>query len=251
MSESSSQVTMTTGDVAPALAQYRWVMAIVTASAIAWIGYNYPPYAWRIPDDMIHIGALSPADDQARLKVVESHNMWMNTLLKFGLAGAGMGLAGFFLNGFSALRYLQNAILTLLSGIAAGCLAGVSGLLLRQYLNLDRPIPMISEQMRPLFADALVFMVASTLLLLPIAVLLLLQPDPQTKHKAGSIPLAGILAGIFVPFLVALIASHTSTSVFPPSGLVLTILWFSTMCLLSLILLALTGKRPANKAARS
>lgn len=230
----------------------QWVLGIVVALSIAWIGYSFPPVSWRIPDDMLHIGALSPPDDQARLKVVENNNLWMNTLVKFTLAGAGIGLAGFFIIGRRDGRYLPVALATLAAGVVAGCLSGVLGLLFRQYLDTVHPLPLVSDENRSLVIDTLVFIVNCMLLLLPLALLLRLQPDRESKHKSGSILLAGFIAGAIVPFTTALTSTlfttHTSTSVYPPRGAELTVMWFGAMAVIP-ILFIIFSKPKSPKVA--
>lgn len=233
------QATSTEASRGPTNFAARWVLGIVVALSIAWLGYSFPPAAWRIPDDMLHIGALSPPDDLARLKAVENHNLWMNTLVKFTLAGAGIGLAGFFLTGRRDGRYLPVALATLATGVVAGCLSGVLGLLFRQYLDTVHPLPLVSDENRSLVIDTLVFIVNCTLLVLPLALLLRLQPDRESKQRSGSILLAGFLAGAIVPFMTALTSTlfttQTSTSVYPPRGAELTVMWFGAMAVIPIL----------------
>lgn len=222
----------------------KWAIALGVASLIAWIGYNYPPIHWRIPDDMTHIGALSPPEDQAKLRAVELANRWKNTLLKFSLAGAGIGLAGLLLYATSLAKNVKPVVVTLIVGLLAGAASGAISLVVRVYLDEDHPLPLISDQMRPLFADSVVFGVASMILLIPISVLLMMNQSPDLRQKAKAVPLAGLLTGILVPMSAAMVLSaHSSTSFFPPRGTDLTLIWFVVLGGLTLLLLSMVDKK--------
>lgn len=218
--------------------------AILVASLLGWLGYSYPPVAWHVPDSMLHIGALSSASDQAKLAAVEKANLWKNTILKFTLAGLGIGLCGLVLHARALGHRWLTGLLTLVSGPLSGAMAGVIGLMIRQYLDRDYPIPLINDASRPLFADIVVFSVISAFLMAPIAVLLLCQPVKTDRHKAFAVLLAGVLTGLVVPLLGALMLSgYTNTSIFPPAGTGLTAIWFATMALITLVFVVFMGSK--------
>ena len=224
----------------------RWIVAILSVGIIAWFGFSFPPKVWRVPDELLHIGALSPKTDQDKLAAVNNANLWKNTLLKFGIAGSALGLIGFFLlgearNGFGA------AITSFICGVVAGLAAGTIGLLVRRYLNLDHPIPLISEQSRPLFCDTVVFAILSVLLLLPISVQLRFQADNSDRSKAFSLPFVGLVTGLLVPVTSAIILhGYTNTSQFPPAPADLTAIWFAVLTLLTVILVVFMAKKPGS-----
>ncbi len=225
----------------------RWIVAILATGIIAWFGFSFPPKVWRVPDELLHIGALSPKADQDKLAAVNNANLWKNTLLKFGIAGSALGLIGFFLlgearNGFGA------AITSFICGVVAGLAAGTIGLLVRRYLNLDHPIPLISEQSRPLFCDTVVFAILSVLLLIPISVQLRFQADNSDRSKAFSLPVVGLVTGVLVPVISAISAiilhGYTNTSQFPPAPADLTAIWFAVLTALTLKLVVFMAKKP-------
>lgn len=226
-----------------------WAIALGVASLFAWIGYNYPPIHWRIPDDMTHIGALSPPEDQARLRAVEEANRWKNTLLKFSLAGAGIGLAGALLYASSIAKNVKPVVATFISGLLAGAAAGAIGLVVRIYLDKDHPLPLVSDEMRPLFADSVVFCIASIVLLVPVSVLLMMHRSPDLRQKAKAVPLAGLLTGMLVPMSAAMVLSaHSSTSFYPPRGGDLTFIWFVVLGAVTLLLLSMADRK--NRSAQ-
>lgn len=221
----------------------RLIVAILVACVAGWVGFSFPPKTWNIPDDMIHIGALSPAKDQERLAAVELANLWKNSILKFSLAGLGVGLCGFV---FQGGRNIGVSIATLIGGGLFGAAAGAIGLVVRRYLNQGHPIPLISESSRPLFCDSVVFVIISALLVCPVALLLILQSNRELRQKALSAPLAGVLTGLFVPFLGALVLpTYSTTSSYPPSGISLTILWFAALAAITLGLCVFMGGKKA------
>ena len=225
------------------LSRGRWIVAILATSIIAWLGFSFPPKVWRVPDELANVGALSPKADQDKLAVVNNENMWMNTTLKFGLAGSAFGLIGFFLLG-DARNGIGAAVTSLICGVIAGLAAGAIGLFSRRYLDLDHPIPMISEQARPLFCDMVVFAMLSVILLIPISIQLLFQASSSERGKAYSLPAAGILTGILVPVSGAMVLpGHTNTSQFPPAPAGLTAIWFAALAVLTLILVVFMGSR--------
>ncbi len=226
----------------------RWIVAILATGIIAWFGFSFPPKVWRIPDELANVGALSPKADQDKLAAVNNANLWKNTLLKFGIAGSALGLIGFFLigearNGFGA------AITSFICGVVAGLAAGTIGLLTRRYLNLDHPIPLISEQSRPLFCDTVVYGILSVLLLLPISVQLLFQADHSDRNKAYTLPFVGLLTGLLVPVSSAIVLhGYTNTSQFPPTSVDLTAIWFAIFTILTLALVIFMVKKPETNA---
>ncbi len=243
-SEGSNLDTVSTPMVP--LSKGRWIVAILATGIIAWLGFSFPPKVWRIPDELASVGALSPKADQDKLAVVNNENMWKNTLLKFGLAGSALGLIGFFLLG-DARNGIGAAVTSLICGVIVGLAAGAIGLLSRRYLDLDHPIPMISEQARPLFCDMVVFAILSVILLIPISIQLLFQASSSERGKAYSLPAAGILTGILVPVSGAMVLpGYTNTSVFPPAPAGLTAIWFAVLALLTSILVVFMGKRTSS-----
>jgi len=219
-------------------------VAIGLACALAWAGYSFPPKTWRIPDDMTNIGALSPKADQDRLAMTVNSNLWNNTLLKFSLAGFGLGTAGLIFASRNFRKYGAMAVVTLLSGLAGGAAAGSIGLIVRKFLDLEYPLPFIGDASRPLVCDSAVFVIISTLLLIPIFILIFFQGTGKDRNKAFSIPLAGWLTGLLVAFLAAtILPASTSTSIYPPAGRDLTLVWFATLALVTLILCVYRGSK--------
>jgi len=229
----------------------RWIVAILATGIIAWYGFSFPPKVWRVPDELSSVGALSPKADQDKLAAVNNENLWKNTLLKFGIAGSAFGLIGFFLLG-SARNGFGAAITSLLSGVVAGLATGTLGLLTRLYLNLDHPIPLISEQSRPLFCDMVVYAILGVGLLVPIVIQLCFQADSAERSKAYSVPLAGILSGLLVPIASALVLhGYTNTSTFPPESADLAALWLGALSVFALATIVFTGKRTKTIGAAS
>jgi hypothetical protein len=221
-----------------------WTIAVIIACGLAWVGYTFPPKQWVIPDDMSHIGALSSEADKARLAAVVNSNLWNNTFLKFSLAGLGIGTAGVVLCIPKIGKKWPMALGMLICGVASGLLAGSIGLIVRQYLDLDHPIPLISQEARPLFCDSVVFSVLSILLLLPVSLYLILQPAKSDRHKATSVPLAGLITGLVVPFTGALfLPSTVTTGLYPPRDWQVTVLWFATLAVTTLIVCVFMGSR--------
>ncbi len=104
-----------------------WAITLIVASLLSWFAYTHPPKTWRVPDSMANIGPLSPAPEQAKLAANQNSNLWNNTLLKFSLAGLGMGVCGFVLFSNRLGTHLPAALWTLISGMLAGLAAGAWG----------------------------------------------------------------------------------------------------------------------------
>ncbi|MEZ6133687.1 MAG: hypothetical protein R3C53_02135 [Pirellulaceae bacterium] len=222
-----------------------WATAILIAGLLGWLGYSFPPKTWRIPDSMANIGPLSPPAEQAKLAAKEYENLWKNTLLKFGLAGAGIGLVGIFVNRGSNWG---STIVTLLCGAVAGLAAGSLGLMLRRHLDLDHPLPLISAEMRPLVADSAVFALVSVLLLVPVAVFIAMRPDKSERHKAAPSILAGVLTGLLVPVSGAFLFPEANLSRYPLDQLVVTAFWFAALALFTVLLFVFSSpKKPKTQ----
>jgi hypothetical protein len=225
----------------------RWVLAISMVGLLAWLGFTYPPKHWSIPDELASVGALSPKKDIDKLNAVMDANAWKNSLMKFGVAGSLIGLVGFFLLGKSC-GTISSGIAALVAGVLFGLAAGAVGLVTRRYLNLDHPIPLISQESRPLVCDVIVFSIVSILLVMPIFLWLILHREPTVRMKAFSIPLAGLLAGIAVPVVGAILLSgHTNTSSFPSNSVGLNLLWFA--CLSIFLIVVFSGHKRKDPTA--
>ena len=221
----------------------RWVIAIFIVGLLTWLCFTYPPVHWRIPDELAGVGALSPREDIEKLEAAKDANAWKNSLMKFGVAGSIIGFVGFFLLGRSG-GTIGSGIVTLISGVLFGLAAGAIGLVTRRYLDLDHPIPFISHDARPLFCDIVVFSIVSVLLLMPICVWLTIQSESVIRMKAIPLPLAGILAGITVPFTGAIFLPRiVNTSVFPSSSVSLNLLWFTCLFVFTLIAVLFSGRK--------
>ena len=225
----------------------RWVLAISMVGLMAWLGFTYPPKHWRIPDELADVSAMSPKEELAKLYAVMNVNVWKNSLMKFGVAGSLIGLVGFFLLGKSG-GTIGSGLVALVAGVLFGLAAGAVGLVTRRYLDLEYPIPLISQESRPLLCDMIVFSIVNILLVMPIFLWLILHREPTVRRRAFSVPLAGLLAGIAVPVVGAvLLPGHTNTSFFPSNSVGLNVIWFA--CLSVFVIVVFSGhKRKAPTA---
>lgn len=232
-------------DVAPR-SWTAWAVPIFVPILIGWVLYSFPPTSWKVPDRLSNVGALSPQSEQDELAAVENAILWKNSLFMFGLAGLSIGLAGFLFHGSSATKHLVQVIAVLCCGAASGLVAATLGILLRQYFDQGFPIPLIGAASRPLFCDGAVLTLISILLLLPIALLLCMQPSKEEKQKGFAVPLAGLLAGVLSPIVCSIVSPNTSTSIFPPYGFAFTISWFVLMALMTTLVVAFMGQKEAK-----
>ncbi|RMF38346.1 MAG: hypothetical protein D6753_15940 [Planctomycetota bacterium] len=205
----------------------QWWMAIAIAGAISWALYSFPAYTWRVPDRLSDVSAMSPQAEQDELAAVELANLWKNTLFRFTFAGLGWGTIGFCLLGRRATKHWTTALGPLIVGIICGALAGVVGLQVRQYFNLGHPIPLISDENRPLVADSLVMAVTSAILLLPVSFVIGFQSATRRVGAVWAPPLAGVLTGFVAPLVIGIAFAAENTSIFPPQSLTITIVWYA------------------------
>jgi hypothetical protein len=225
----------------------RWVIAISMVGLMAWLGFTYPPKYWRIPDELADVSAMSPKEDIAKLKAVTNETVWKNSLMKFGVAGSLIGLVGFFLLGKSG-GTIGSGITALVAGVLFGLAAGAVGLVTRRYLDLEYPIPLISQESRPLFCDAIVFSIVNILLVMPIFLWLIFHREPTVRMRAFSVPLAALLAGIAVPVAGAIfLPGYTNTSYFPSNSIGLNSLWFA--CLAVSVIVVFSGHKRKDPTA--
>jgi hypothetical protein len=227
----------------------RWALAISLVGLLAWYGFTYPPKYWTVPDELADVGALSPKEDIAKLNAAMNANAWKNSLMKCGIAGSLIGLVGFALLGNPG-GTIGSGIVVLVSGVLFGIAAGAVGLVTRRYLDLEYPIPLISDETRPLLCDMISFSIVSILLVMPIFLWLILHRESTVRMKAFSVPLAGLLAGIVVPVAGAMILpGNTNTSSFPSTSVPLNLVWF--VCLSVFVILTFFGLKRKNPTALS
>lgn len=225
----------------------RWVLAISLVGLLAWYGFTYPPKYWTVPDELADVGALSPKEDIAKLNAAMNANAWKNSLMKYGIAGSLIGLVGFVLLGKPG-GTIGSGIVVLVAGVLFGLAAGAVGLVTRRYLDLEYPIPLISDETRPLLCDMTLFSIVSILLVMPIFLWLILHRESAVRMKAFSAPLAGLLAGIVVPVVGAIVLpGNTNTSSFPFASVTLNLLWF--LCLSVFVILAFFGLKRKDSTA--
>jgi uncharacterized membrane protein YeaQ/YmgE (transglycosylase-associated protein family) len=234
---------------AEAKSKVHLAVAIIVGCIFGWLAYSYPPKTWRIPEELAHVNAMSSAADLAKLAIVEKSNLWNNSMLKFTMAGLGVALSAFVLNG---ARNIGGSLSTIFAGAVGGLLAGVVGLVVRQYLDREYPIPLIPQSSRPLFCDTVVFCIISLFLIAPVALLMKTQRNPNDQKRASSVLFGGILTGLLVPFVGALVLpASASTSQYPPVGVGLTVLWFVSLAILTVALAVFREAKvvqPANDA---
>ena len=199
---------------------------------------------WVLSEESLNVSTMSPQPVLDKVRAEELTMLFNNTLLRFVVTGGAIGLCGLVAYLVRTGRSFVPVVASLIAGLVGGALAGVIGLAARNYFDKNQPIPMISQEMRPLFADMVVFASASLCLTLPIAVMLALQSSRPARQKAAAVPLAALLVGAIVPIATAIVlSSYTASDVFPPVKIDLTILWFATLAGVTAVLVALAGDR--------
>ena len=171
---------------------------------------------------------------------------WQNGLIKLGFVGLCFGAAALCAPCTSAGRRLVIVTVGLLSGLGCGLLAFALGTYLRRYFNTDVPLPLVNADTRLLVTDSAVYMLTSSLMVVPMSLVMLLSNAKSRVSKAVSILLAGVVAGLVVPSCASVIAPSAQTNAFPPVGPVLTMIWLATLAGLVLAFTSITGSRPAK-----
>jgi hypothetical protein len=220
-----------------------FAFAMVIAIVAGVLAYSYPPMVWKIPDDLINVGPLSSAKDQARLAEVTESNLWRNTLMKFSMAGLGIGTCGLVLHLSQIAKRIPVILVVLIVGLLSGFLAGAVGLYVRKFLNTDPAIPLLPESSRGLFSDIAVFLVLNVLLIVPVLVLLRLQKDSLDRTRGNAMLLAGLLSALLTTMVGAMMV-HVSTSEFPPFNMFFIIAWFAAIGLSAILIFTFTGHKP-------
>ena len=234
----------------PSFATGPWIVSIVLSFALGMVAYKFSPDVWDLPERLQNVPTMSPQSVLDEIRDVERVNLWYETTLRFALVGTAIGLCGLILHLRELGRSMLQVLVPLLSGGICGALAGMAALGAREYFDTGKAIPLVSEEMRAIFGDIVVFATASLLLTLPIAVLLGLQRTQAARKKAPVVPLAGFLTGVIIPIAaVGVLSSHTKTDVFPPLSFDLVILWFVTLTALTVLFVVFSGDRkPRVKA---
>ncbi len=226
-----------------------WVIAMLISGLVAWVGYTYPPVTWRVPDQYADVGPLSSQEEQAEVAAIENANHWKNSILKFSIAGLGLGVFAL----VHDIRHLGKrwwaVLVTLMAGLLGGLLAAVVGMVVRRYFNQGYSIPLIGESIRPLVCDSLVLSIVSLLLVVPVSVFLCIQPVRSVRQKATVVPLAGVLTGVLVPVLASMVFPAAATNLFPPSGIGFTALWFVVLVGVTLTVVLFAGDKRTKRAA--
>jgi hypothetical protein len=231
----------------------RWFAALAAAGCVAWLLTNLVPIRMDIPAELQLVDMYSPREKQEERARYEADVYWKNTLVELSLLGLVIGIGAAAGIGRQA-RHPRNAmVFSAIGGVIFGVIAAFSGMGLRQWFNLDYPLPLVESlagsEARPLIRDTVMFMWTGVLLSLPAAVALSQHRVPAVRQKAGSVPLAGLLAGMALPILVSLVAVGLKTNEFPPRGLMLSALWLGLLVGLIAIIPTLVGGKRVKPVA--
>jgi hypothetical protein len=220
-----------------------FAVAMIIAVVAGVLAYNYPPMVWKIPEDLVNVGPLSSAEDQARLAVATESNLWRNSLIKFAMAGLGIGTCGLVLHLSQIAKRIPVVLVVLIVGLLSGLLAGAVGLYVRKFLNTDPAIPLLPESSRGLFSDIAVFLILNVFLLMPVLVLLRLQKDALDRTRGNAMLLAGLLSAL-VTIMIGAMMVNVTTSEFPPFNQFFIIAWFVAIGLSAILIFTFTGHKP-------
>jgi hypothetical protein len=243
---SDSSIDRSTDPVAVRKSQLAF--AVVVAGVLGWLAYTWAPTVWTLSEELQNFGPLPSVSEQDQVHAAEHLNLWKNSSLRFALTGLAIAASSLVFYGSRIGRHLPAIATVLICGLAFGAIAGGVGLPIRNYLDRN-PIPVVSEEARPLFADGLMFALLSVHLLLPIAILLWLQPARTDRQRGWAVPFAGLLTGILLPVASALmLSSYVKTDDYPPGRTELTVLWFTMMTLMTLLVVTSTGARKRSTA---
>ena len=211
-----------TGESHPvSISKLKWLICLLIAGCGTWYGFAYPPIKFEVPKELRNVDPNSPPKLRNQRAVVDAEIHWKSVAVQFGWGGLFFGTVGLTSTLLSGNKRFGIAIATLLLGVASGVGGGLTGAWLRQYFDKSNPLTFLSEDMRPLVSDAIVYSAAGILLLLPVGFVLLFSRQADARQKSTSAILSGLLSGLLAPIAVALgiafalIPSETNYRSFP------------------------------------
>lgn len=228
----------------------RWAICLLVATVAAWAAVNFTPFRFQLPEHLQGVDMYSPAELQKEAAVVEAQLHWKNSFLELCLLGLCLGAATAFFTGWSVGdRWLVSALVGLVGGVICGAVAVPLGITLRNYLDSGVALPMVDESNRLMVGDAIVYMLTSALLCLPIALAFLVSREEHRLQKALAIVMAGVVAGMLLPVVASLLIPTAQTNLFPPKGPGMTGLWLAVLAGLMFLVTTMTGSRKPKPVA--
>ncbi len=225
---------------------WRWGVGFVIAASAAWVLLNYTPIEFDLPKELQGVDMYSPPKVQAAEKTQSAVLYWKNNFIKLGLVGLCFGAVPFLAAvGTGRRRWVAGGV-GLVVGVTCGLLVVVVGTYLRRRFDSGGYLPFVGNDTRALVADAGIFMSASVLLTLPIALAVLVGGGKQSGQKAISILLAGAVTGLVVPLVASILFPASQTNQFPPNGLALTATWLAVLSGVAFAFVTVTGARSAK-----
>jgi len=234
----------------PQVSPVRWGIALLVAASLGWGLVVHTPVRFQIPEELRSVDMYSPQamQEEEAAEVKKAH--WMNAVLKLTLAGLCFGAVPLLATDWRlGVRHRLLGGVGIALGLVFGILSTLAGLGLRQLMGPGQPLSNFGEGDAALMGDVVVFVVLSTLLVLPIAIVVMLRGGEDARQKAGGIPLAGILAGLVMPIATSFLFPAQQTNEFPPEGAGLVAVWFITLSGFVLVSVWMAGskkKRPTN-----
>ncbi len=230
----------------------RWGVALFVASGLSWavlyllhIPFSYPP-------ELIGVDNFSPPAKQEALAAKNHEILQKTSLIKFGLVGLFFGTVPLLVANWPLDRREQRfAGVGIVAGVGSGLLAAFVALALRLSMNEGGSLARFGEGDQMLLGDTLMYVSLSVLLMAPIALALAVRGDSATRHQAGALLLAGLAGGGAVPIVSSFLLPAEQTSLFPPEGSSLIILWLVLVSGFALLFRNLGNSKESSEALPS
>ena len=154
-------------------------ICLLAAAIAGWVLLNYTPIRFDPPPELIGVNMYSPPALQKAAAENSEKLYWQNGLIKLGFVGLCFGAAALCAPCTSAGRRSVIAAVGLLSGLGCGLLAFALGTYLRRYFDTDVPLPFVDASTRLLVTDCAVYMLTSSLLVVPISLAVCFWATPR------------------------------------------------------------------------
>lgn len=215
-----------------------WAVALIVSAALAVLAINFSPTPFKLPAkyETADLSMPGPAQEEAARAFMLKE--WKNSLLAYTIAGLALGFpAVVVVRGCGAGRSIGLISASLVFGAFCGVMAASLGSIISEKM-LSAGYDF--ESMVP---DITVWIVMSMVLALPAAMSLVVGGERLLSQKVIAIPMGGLLTGVVVTIGVSLFLPSANTSKIPPTGIVLTVVWFAVLVCMILLLSTFTGAR--------
>lgn len=215
-------------------------IGLAIAAALGWAINTFPLFKFEIPEELMQVNMYSPPAEQARLKIESDKVYWRNGLMHYALIGLAFGIVPPLVGGIAGRG--PSLVISTVLGLISGLLGFTLALYLRRFCDSGIELPGIGP-LGGMVADVLVFGLLGVMISLPVLAFLFGSNHAETRAKAMTLPLGGLLAGLVFPIIGSMAFPTQSTRDIPLLHAGLLAIWLAFLALFLTLIFRVAGEK--------